>query len=231
MRREDINELLDESNELLEQVIALKTVPRPKVKSIFEHLRSSLEYLAQDINENLIKPNKKIYFPYGRTEVDFDNSIRKNMRQLPLELPEIHREIYDIQGFKSGDDWLTKLCDLTNDAKHNNAIDVKHSEDQKTINVYAGGFGLIQIVGNSSGRVMNNRVDGKSVDDFICDNGEVEVTKKGELPLDFEITNDKKILIGDELLDLVPFLNKCIENITAFIDKIYVLLETHYKRD
>ncbi|RZG79467.1 hypothetical protein EXE06_18365 [Acinetobacter pittii] len=225
MRRNAINDNLNEAIEEVRLISTYKKISKPKVQTIFGYLRSSLDYLAQDINSKLKAPKRSPNFPYGKDEEAFKDSINRYFPKLEEELPEIYKEVQNIQGFKLKDDWLYKLCCLNNKTKHDNAIEVKHEEDRKTINVYAGGVGLIQIVGNSSGRVMNNTVYGQRVDDFICDNGEVFVTKKGELPLDFQITNDKKILIGDELLDLIPFLNKCIENITVFIDKIYVLLD------
>lgn len=232
MRREDINELLDESNEILKLIISYQKVPKSKVKSILEHLRSSLEYLANEINDQISKPTKgKLYFPYGKNEEKFNGSIARYFPLLKQEIPDIHDELLNFQDFKTNEDWLCKLCDLVNDVKHNNAIDVKHEEERKSINFFVGGMHLIQMV-NSSGTVENTTVNGMRIDDFTCDkNGEVVITKKGELSLDFKITKDKKILIGDELLDLIPFLEKCIKNITAFVDKIYVLLETHNKKD
>lgn len=232
MRREDIKELLDDSNEILKLIISYQKVPKSKVKSILEHLRSSLEYLANDINDQISKPTKgNLYFPYGKNEEIFDKKIAKYFPLLKKELPDIYDELLNFQDFKTNEDWLCKLCEIVNDVKHNNAIDVKHEEERKSVNVFAGGMNLIQMV-NSSGTVENMTVNGMKVDDFTCDkNGDVVITKKGEMSLDFKITKDKKILIGDELLDLIPFFNKCIKNITAFVNKIYALLETHNKKD
>ncbi|HAV4559884.1 TPA: hypothetical protein JIS15_09930 [Acinetobacter baumannii] len=227
MRKESILELIDEVDETLITIRSYRKISRPKVKSIFEHMRSALEYLAQDINEKLVKPKKGISFPYGLTKELFDNSINKNFSALSTDLPDIYNEILQIQPFSCGDDWLNKLCKLTNDAKHKDAIDIKHNgEVVKSASINMGPIGFVNLGPNSKNIVVQNiRVDGKRYDDFIYDEGKLLVTRKGELSIDFKITKDKKILIGDDLLDLIPFLEKCQINLKIFIEKIYSIIE------
>ncbi|MEM9994364.1 MAG: hypothetical protein AAGE79_09540 [Acinetobacter pittii] len=232
MRREDINDLLEESNEILKLIISYHKVPKAKVKSIFEHLRSTLEYLANDINDQISKPTKgNLYFPYGKNEGIFNNRIKQHFPLLKNEFPDIYDELLNFQDFKTNDDWLCKLCDLVNNVKHNNAINVKHEQGQ-LINFFAGDYNIVEMVNSNVAdvRIEGLTVNGKKVDDFTFNkNGEMLITKKGELTVDFKVTRDKKILIGDELLDLIPFFNKCIKKITAFVDKIYFLLENYKK--
>ncbi len=226
MRKEEISELLEESDELIRQIISYRKVPRPKVKSILEHLRSSLEYLAQDINEKISRPKKIIYFPYGKTEDDFKNSINKYFPLLSQEFPAIYDEIVKIQKFKLNDDWLLKLCRLTNDAKHKNAIDVKSQEEVlRSTSVEIDLFGSFILAPGSTANVRNVSINGKRLDDFTYRDGNLEITKKGEIPIRFKITKDKKILIGDEYLDLIPFLEKCQSNIKTFIEETYSIIE------
>lgn len=226
MRKESILELLDEANESFKIISTYKTISRPKVKSILEHLRSSLEYIAQDININLSKPKERLYFPYGETLEDFDKSIKRNFPLLKSELPEIFKEIQNIQQFINNDDWLVMLCRLTNEAKHQNAVDVREDrEHNKSISVSAGGLNLAHMSGCSSITFTNVRVNGQLIDDFEYKNNEMKITKKGQLPINFKITKERQILIGDNKLDLLPFLKKCIKNIENFTKKIYEELD------
>mgnify|MGYP003601982467 CR=1 FL=1 len=59
MRKDSIGELLMEVKEIVEIISSHKKISRPKVKSVLEHLRSCLEYSAQDISCTLHIPNLK----------------------------------------------------------------------------------------------------------------------------------------------------------------------------
>jgi hypothetical protein len=226
VRKESIDELLEEVKEIFQLISSYKKISRPKVKSILEHLRSSLEYAAQDINSKLVSPKQKLYFPYGNNEIDFEKSIKRNLPNLINQFPEIYIEIKKIQNFKSGNDWLIKLCNLTNVTKHNNAIDVRHDEEiVKSVSIFAGGVNLAYIGGNCSNiRFTNTRINGKLMDDFIFDQGEIKITKKGDVSVNFKITKDRKIIVGEDQTDLLPFLEECIKNTEQFINDLYQLL-------
>ncbi|MDS7956789.1 MULTISPECIES: hypothetical protein [unclassified Acinetobacter] len=228
MRKESILELIEEAREIYSIINSHRNISKPKVKTIFEHLRSSLDYLAKDINDNLKVPSKiKLYFPYGANEEAFYKSIKRNFPSLQSEISEIYEELLNIQSFQSRDDWLPKLCSLTNEVKHNNPLDIRHSsETVNSVIAEVNNMGLISIGGSSSNiKVRDFFVDGKRIDDFIYDKGKIEITRKGDIPINFKITKDKKILIGDELLDLLPFLDKCINNIYLLTNRIYLVLE------
>lgn len=70
-------------------------------------------------------------------------------------------------------------------------------------------------------RVTNCSVNGKKNDDFVIDKGVVNITKKGELPIDFKITKDRKILVGEQEIDLLPFWDLSIKSIELFVDALY----------
>ncbi|HCA4900517.1 hypothetical protein [Acinetobacter baumannii] len=227
MRKESILEMLEEAYQTINVIRNYHSIPKVKVKDILGNLRSPLDYLANDINENLSVPNKKkFYFPFGPTQLDFDNSVKRYFPLLKNEMPKIYDEITNIQPFVSGDDWLIKLWELTNDTKHNNPIDIKHtSEVIKSVTANAGNTSVARFGGNASNiRVQNIQVNGQLMDDFIYDKGNIIVTKKREIEVNFKITKDKKILVGDELFDLLPFLEKCHDNLKVFIEKMYILL-------
>lgn len=223
MRKDSIDELLDEVKENFLLISSYKKIPRPKVKTIMEHLRSCLEYAAQDINSKLSVPKSRFYFPYGDTPENLDAAIQKNLPLLKVEKPEIFDEILELHNFESGGEWLKNLCDLTNHAKHKDAIEIKSVQEKvNTVTVTAGGVNLLKACGESSGiSFFNCSVNGKKIDDFVIDKGVVNIIKKGELPIDFKITKDRKILVGEQEIDLLPFLDLSIKSIELFVDALY----------
>lgn len=223
MRKASIDELLEDVKETYQIISSHKKISRPKVKSILEHLRSCLEYAAQDINAKLSIPKKRFYFPYGDTLKKLEEETQKNLPLLRVERPEIFDEIKKLHNFENGSIWLKIFCDLTNDTKHKDALDIKSDQEVvKSISVSAGGVNLLQACGQSSNIVFTGcRVNGMLMDDFIVNNGEVKVTKKGNIPVNFRITKDRKILIGENQMDLLPFLDSCIMNIDSFIKILY----------
>lgn len=226
MRKESIEELLEEVKEIFNIIKSYKKISKPKVKSICEHLRSSLEYAAQDINSKMPNIKKRLFFPYADNEAEFEKSIQRNLPQLLIQLLEVYSEIRKLQKFSSGNDWLVKLCNLTNDAKHNDSIDI-HSDEEliKSVEIEVGGLNLIHLGGNCSNVIFtNNRVNGVLVDDFIFDKGKLEITKKGDLAVNYKITKDRKIIVGNEKIDLLPFLEECINQTEGFIIRLYKLL-------
>lgn len=224
MRKDSILELIEEAEDTYQIISNHKKISKPKVKSILEHLRSCLEYAVQDINLRLSKPQSKdrLYFPYGKTLEKFEEVAHKKLPLLKIELPELYEEIIVLHDFKEDDSWLKTLCDLTNHTKHDNSIQIAHdSEVVKSISVFAGGMGLIQVASGTKVTWSGNIVNGKTTDDFILDQDNLMVTKKGEVSVDFKITKDRKILIGDNALDLLPFLRNSIDYIEVFINKLY----------
>ncbi len=223
MRKTSIDELLEDVKETYQTISSYKKISRPKVKSILEHLRSCLEYAAQDINEKLSVPKKRFYFPYGETLKKLEEATQKNLPLLKVERPDIFDEITKLHNFENDNAWLKVFCDLTNNTKHKDALDVR--SDQEVVNsilVSAGGMNFLQIGGQSSNIVCTgNRVNGMLMDDFIVNNDNVEITKRGDIPINFRITKDRKILIGENQMDLLPFLDTCITNIDSFIKILY----------
>ena len=226
MRKNSIDELLDEAKETFSIISSHKKISRPKVKSIVEHLRSCLEYAAQDINSKLSNPKIRFYFPYGTNLQTLNDSIQKNLPLLKNERSDVFNEILKLHNFESGGVWLKTLCDLTNHTKHTDAIDIKSDlEKVKAVTIAAGGVNLLHACGESSNITFTNcSVNGRKIDDFIVDKGEVNIIKKGDIPINFKITKDRKILIGDEEIDLLPFLDSSIKSIESFVEDLYKIL-------
>ncbi len=172
------------------------------------------------------KVKEKFYFPYASNESEFEKSIKRNLPDLELHFPKIYLEVKSIQSFVCNSNWLTTMCTLTNDAKHNNAIDI-HRDDEivKAASISAGGVNLAYLGGNCSNiRFINTRVNGVLTDDFVYDQGEVVITKKGDIAINYKITKDRKIIVGNDQIDLLPFLDGCIANTENFITRLYKLL-------
>ncbi|OMO22341.1 hypothetical protein [Vibrio lentus] len=112
----------------------IKAVLRPLVKSTLEHLRSVLEYSAQDVWSQYNTKSKKLYFPYGKEEALFQANVKRNLPNLKVQLPQVYHLLESMQPFKSGDDWLKQLCDQTNFNKHNRLTEQvrKNSEGSRT---------------------------------------------------------------------------------------------------
>lgn len=200
MRKESIKELLDEVKETFE-IVVIQIFQKPKVK-------------------------EKLYFPYASNESEFEKSIKRNLPDLELHFPKIYLEVKSIQSFVCNSNWLTTMCTLTNDAKHNNAIDI-HRDDEivKAASISAGGVNLAYLGGNFSNiRFINTRVNGVLIDDFVYDQREVVITKKGDIAINYKITKDRKIIVGNDQIDLLPFLDGCIANTENFITRLYKLL-------
>ncbi|OOW11980.1 hypothetical protein [Acinetobacter sp. MF4640] len=226
MRKDSIYELLEDVKETFLLISGYKKIPPPKVKTMLEHLRSCLEYAAQDINSKLSAPKVRFYFPYGKNLETLVDSTQKNLPLLQAERPDIFAEIIKLHNFESDGEWLKSLCDMTNHTKHKNAIDIKSDHEKvKSVMITAGGMNLLHACGESSNITFTNcSVNGQKLDDFVVNKGEVNITKKGTVPINFKITKDRKILVGDEEIDLLPFLDSSIKNIESFIDQLYEIL-------
>src|SRR5437868_607238 len=124
---DDIRDLLQEVDELrsrldTDRIEAMSDeakleLARTKVKSCLEHLRSCLDYSAHAIRKKYYTP-KKIYFPYGLSQLDFATSLKSNLPELETVAPDVFLLVERMQPFSCGDTWLHDLCSHTNKMKH-----------------------------------------------------------------------------------------------------------------
>lgn len=227
MKKDEILELLDEAKITLDIIRNYKKISRPKVNSILSYLRSSLDYSAQDISSKLTKPKRGAHFPYGESKQSFDSSISKNLPNLNEELPEIYSLIEALQEFDSENHKLAILCKLNNKTKHNEAIDVKSDEEVETVEIGVDDHILFSgFKGKNAPKISlsGSFHTGKKMDDITYESGELSVLKKGEVSLNYRITKDRKIIIGDLSLDLISFLDYWINKIEKFIEDLYSIL-------
>jgi hypothetical protein len=126
---DDAKELLDASDRIIYSIRTeyerarfdedISGISRVNVKSALEHTRSALEYTAVEIYKSYSKKETKVYFPYGRTEKIFLQSVNKNLPGLARQSQDLFSIVESIQPHMYGADWLIKLCDATNFRKHN----------------------------------------------------------------------------------------------------------------
>lgn len=93
---------------------------RAKLKSSLEHLRSCLEYCAQETHARLFGGKRdRLYFPYSEHEKGFKISVANNLPGLEKRSKVVYALYEQAQPHKTGRNWLPKLCKHTNAAKHN----------------------------------------------------------------------------------------------------------------
>lgn len=148
-RREDIRLIFEECDANISRIDAIYNsaksddqqmeVLKPIVKSTLEHLRSILEYSAQDIWESYTKKKNKPYFPYGKNTEFFQKSVKKNLPGLAEQRPDILSLIESIQPQAANESWLLNLCEYTNSNKHDRLKgQVRRDSPSNTISINNG---------------------------------------------------------------------------------------------
>ena len=220
----DINELIDYSKSELIQLKKSDEISKVKVKNILENLRSALEYSAKEISKTQKNSKNKVFFPYGENEENFKNSFKRNLPEIEIN-SNLYQLIENIQNHKSGDNWLYLLCNATNIAKHNKGLDIENKLEQskKIKSIQTGG---IHIRGGNNIYVSGNIYNGKRVPNFTLKDNNLNITDPGEIEIkiEFEITEDQKIVIKDIEQDLFDFIEKSVDQISYFINSLYKLL-------
>jgi hypothetical protein len=142
MSVEDIEDLLIAADTLLAEVVQIypetlanKKVGHrltPKIKSILEHQRSALDYLAAEIHARHGTPTKKkIYYPLAPNGASFAPGIESRMPGVRSKQPQIAKAIEHHQPYQADYDWLKWLKDLTNENKHTQLSPLKPDEGVK----------------------------------------------------------------------------------------------------
>lgn len=226
MSREGTTDLLNEVQHHLNALKETGDITSVKVKSMLEHMRSSLEYIANDIYDKECadknKKRPKVYFPFGQSSFVDDFFIKK------LGLKSTNDSLFfdlitSIQDYHTDDKWLDMMCNITNDAKHRKPIPLEKEEiTERTIS--AAGMNLIQMTGNCSVVFEGNTVNGQRVEDFTYEN-EKFTTKGNGVPINIAITRENKIRFHGHDYEVIPYIEKCLAKIRAFNTAVYDLLD------
>ncbi|MDF9390692.1 hypothetical protein EXZ60_18170 [Vibrio sp. 1151_11] len=228
MYNQDIRDLLEHSRDEIVEICKQAEsgeIKKVALKNTLENLRSVLDYAAQDIQSKLKtltskKIPAKVYFPYGQRENHFNNSVKKNLPSLDATMPIVHKLLLDMQPFKSGDSWLVDLCSLTNDVKHNS---LSKTENKKTKTIYQGGVPIVRVGTGSQVIMTGNRVNGVLQDDVtIHSDGSTEIKPvSGQT----DIVENNMIQFHGKQMEVAPFLEKCFQNLSQFIEQLGPELE------
>lgn len=231
MKRESsVNELIAESKELLNVIDSIyrdaeKTedivgVAKPKVKSCLEHLRSSLEYIAQDLSEitGSTKKPRNVYFPYGKDKSIFTKSLNKN-------LPELERSFRDkiesIQPHICGDQWLIHLCKVTNDHKHDQLQEQTRVNSPESMTLLGGGAAAVDGTGKiyMGGATINGT---KMPEDYLltADKTVSDLQQGHSASVDRKYKWVKFVIKGTDI-DVLDLLKRSHRNIRDFSRAIY----------
>lgn len=237
-RHSDIHELLEDVEQniqlLVEQIESSKSdeeidkLSGPKLKSVMEHLRSCLEYCAQDLSEIVLgKSSGKVYFPYGKNEQDFKSSLGRNLKGLPVNYSSI---VERIQPHSCGENWLCDLCDFTNHNKHN-ALQKQARQNLGMPTTKVGN--IVHSTGGSQVTIGQLFVNGK----LMNPNGPLEINDSRKAK---DISEDLQNLIKVERtygnvsfvdsstgLNLIDLMLKSKSEIAKFVDNLYRELEAN----
>jgi len=203
----------------------------PKVKTLLEHMRSILDFCAQDIFELVIpeveKENKmnskykKVYFPYGKNKRSFEKSIRSNLPGLNSN-DRIYRIIEEIQDYKRVDNkkFLYYMCSLTNENKHNHLSEQGWHSNGTTVEI--GKFLKTQ---NSNVVIRGGTYNGIPLGNFeINKNGEIKGNINPSI-LSQIVTYDEGVAVfKDSGKNVVEFLGLCLKEINEFYNVLYAIV-------
>ena len=224
-QKNHVEKLLRRSKEYINKFELEQSIDEIDLKEILGHLKSSLEYIAQDIYKKINNGDKSVYFPYGQTKEDFLNSIKKNKFEnlLQKEFSDIYNLLKKLQPFECNSNWLTTLSKLTNLTKHNSLVEVKRQ------NIH-GGYAISNFFSIAPDNceniiVRNCIVDGMPTGVMKFDGNNLSIIKSPhpDLPI-YKL--EKTILYLDDgsNLKVIPFLKECYLNIFNFFKQIYIFI-------
>ncbi|MEF5506363.1 hypothetical protein U9858_08675 [Escherichia coli] len=227
MSREGTLDLLQEVEECLESMRETQQIKPVKVKSLLENLRSSLEYVANDsfdkYRSTFHGKKPKIHFPYGK-QIFIDNFFIKELKIIPPSSSPLYELINSFQSYHTDEDWLGMMCNLTNEVKHRQPIPLEEDSVVKGIDVTVNGIKMIKADASSNIVFKNGYVNGEKIEDFTFQDGKVETSGNGT-PLNIVITEERKIRFHGVDYEVIPFLELCLKNIKAFVNKSYDILD------
>lgn len=242
MRKEAIKKLLLEAEECIEVLssIELNAVEdntinelwNPKVKSAFEHLRTSLDYSTHDIKEVLYEyyklnseaiPSGHIYFPYAKNQSDFDRSLNRNLRKIDTYMPDIKALIESLQDFVSGENWLMFFLTETNKMKH---FDESNQTRLDTTDVVLGG-NMISLPNVTDRKITftNTSFNGVVVNNDL----EVKDGRVVKAPTNVAVKIDNKTVFKFKESNrfIIKTLKRTFSGISKFHDDLYKLIDAH----
>lgn len=239
-RRAAIKELLQEVDEILVSLaavyekakddVSIASIPRVKVKSALEHLRSALDYCAIDIYHFLYKKDPpKIYFPYAPDERKFRDYISRTYPRIEIINGKIYKELESIQPHSLNENTLLDLCGFTNHNKHQNLT--SQTKVSRAASTSVGGiikFGQ----GGGSAKFTNCFVNGLPMGKGMVVNlnpemSDIEMSIQFNPRLTIPISRDAgelKFKLENSDHDALVFLTKSRDMVSGFVDRLYKII-------
>lgn len=236
MRKSGIAELLGDVKETITVIdneytkanedLSVKEFFKIRIKHALEDMRSCLDYVANDIYDEIFYANdgsKKpdIHFPYGKDENAFKSMLGRYFKDLKEKNNELYDEIISIQPFKCGSMWLYDLCKTTNTNKHEDLL----GQDRKTkadLNIAGANFGFDNFSENGTVLFTGCTFNGiKQKDDIIIQNGKLSAGNNEDI-VDFEM--DTKFFFKDTDINCIDLVKDSYSGILKFVDEVYRIL-------
>ncbi|CAM7369159.1 MULTISPECIES: hypothetical protein [Enterobacter cloacae complex] len=230
MDRTGALDLLKEVEDTLQNLQKTQIIPPVKVKGMLEHLRSSLEYLASDTFDAHFPDFKgkrpRTHFPYQFPD-RIDSFFTKTLNIRPPEKSPMLQVFHSIQDYSTGENWLNMMCNLTNEVKHRNPISLKNEEVvvQSALNIM--GMNMVVFNGempNIPITIKNVSVNGIKAPDVVLRDG--KFIQGGDDPLvNIKITKENKIKFHGQEIEVIPYIQLCLDKLRKFINYAYDTLE------
>lgn len=141
---------------------------RISIKNCLENIRSSLDYLANQIFKEYCKgENSKIYFPiYSDDKQKFEKFMKKTYSDLDKTNSKIYKTLESLQYYNdpTNNVWMKDLVSLVNGNKHRK-LSPQTRVERKQLHLSSGGAG-ISLGGGSSiklGSGASIRLGGKTI--------------------------------------------------------------------
>lgn len=239
-RRAAIQELLQEVDEILVNLAdvykkakddaGIVSIPRVKVKSALEHLRSTLDYCAIDIYYYLYKKDPpKIYFPYAVDQRKFRDYISRTYPKIEVINGNIYKEVESIQPHSLMENTLVDLCGFTNHNKHQNLT--SQTKVLRPASTSVGGIVKFD-QGGGSAIFKNCFVNGLPMGKGLVVNlnyemSDMEISSQLNPELIIPISRDAgdlKFKLDNSDHDALIFLIKSRDMVSGFVDRIYKII-------
>jgi len=112
---------------------------RVQIKTIFENLRSCLDYMAHDVFESKCphaEKSNRLYFPIRQSAAEFQQALAKDFPGLAASAPSVAAAIEAVQPYN--DPWLGNFNRLNSLNKHQNLVEQTRTEARQ-VTVSRGG--------------------------------------------------------------------------------------------
>jgi hypothetical protein len=202
----------------------------PKVSSLLNYLRTSLDYIAADIIEIIIIPSNTLsarisrqifnnyHFPYGKDENSFRSRMEYRLPNLFSLNAALYNLIENIQLHKSGNMLIHDLCHFNNVTKHETSTQIRKNQNSVLIG------GVPRISGNIIGLTLKNgTIDGKPFDAYIGDTSDESTVIDPEGVISLE-TTDVKYFFPNCNTDILTLLGDSKLIVRKLVDGIYSIL-------